>query len=72
MPSVQFVAAPNGSILPVKHIITRKEGSRKEKQHAEKVVELLDDEGKERSLQALLDTGCSKSIILKEFVSKKQ
>ena len=69
---MQFVAAPDGSILPVKPIITRKENSSEERRHAEVVVELLDDNGNGRPMQALLDTGCSKSIILEEFLSKKQ
>jgi len=69
---VQFVAAPDGSILPVKRIITRKEHSSEERRHAEVVVELLDENGNGRPLRTLLDTGCSKSIILEEFLSKKQ
>ena len=59
-------------LLPVKRIITCKEHSRKERQHTEVVVELLDDDGNGHPMWTLLDTGCSKSITLKEFLSKKQ
>ena len=33
-------------------------------------IETIDDSGKTRALKALLDSGCSKSIVLKKFAQK--
>ena len=43
-----------------------------QRQHAECVAMVTDSKGKTYVLQVLLDTGCSKSIILKKFTESKQ
>jgi hypothetical protein len=42
------------------------------RRYSEMCVRGIDSNGKGRMLRALLDSGCSKSIILKQFTEKKQ
>ena len=47
-------------------------GPRRINRFADVCVEVLDHEGRGRMLRGLLDSGCSKSIILRRFVSRRQ
>ena len=69
MPSVQFVTTPSGkTIRVVRELVGTKTVERR---FAEVLVSVIDDNGNGRMARALLDSGCSKSILLKKFTSKK-
>ena len=36
------------------------------------MVEIIDDKGRGKAIRGLLDSGCSRTIILKEFCSQQQ
>jgi hypothetical protein len=64
-----FLSTANGTTLIVnkkKTIIASR------RRYSEMCVQVIDSEGRGRMLRALLDSGCSKSIILKQFTEKKR
>ena len=68
-PSVQFIATPNGWLLKVTKYLV---GKVPEPRFAEVLVLIIDSNRKGRMVRSLLDTGRSKSIILKHFTEHKQ
>ena len=67
---VQFIGTPNGRLLKVKPRKPTKEDE--QRRFAEVIVMIVDDDGNHKPACALLDSGCSRSIILKEFTSRKR
>ena len=59
---------PGGLNLKMKRAFVGSE----QQQFAEEIIMVVDANGKGCMVRDLLDTGCSKSIILKEFTKKKQ
>ena len=63
-----IIVTPDGTNLKVKRACV----NNTERRFAEAVVMVVDSNGQGRMLQALFDSGCSKSIILKKFTESKQ
>lgn len=63
-----YVSTPGGVNLKVKQPFVGSE----QQQFAEVIVTVVDYKGKSRMVRALLNTGCSMSIILKKFTKQKQ
>jgi hypothetical protein len=64
-----FLSDANGKTCIVN---TKKTMIASTRRYSEVCVQVVDSNRKGRMLRALLDSGCSKSIILKEFTEKKQ
>ena len=64
-----FLSNANGKTLIVNKKKTVVASTRR---YSEVCVQVIDNNGKGRMLRALLDSGCSKSIILKQFTDKKR
>ena len=66
---MQWIATPKGRFLKVNKYLV---GKWPERQFTEVLVSIVDSNGKGRIARVLLDTGCSKSIILKHFTERKR
>jgi hypothetical protein len=64
-----FLSDANGKTLIVNKKKTIVASTRR---YSEVCVQVVDSNGRGRMLRALLDSGCSKSIILKQFTGKKR
>ena len=62
------MATPDGRLLKVRQILQ----GREKRYFAETLVSVICEDGSEKMVRAMFDSGCSKSIILKEFTAKKR
>ena len=71
IPSVQFLSTPCGKLFQIKRELRGKRHV-PERRFAEVLVSVVGKDGKGRMVRALLDSGCSKSLILKEFTRRDE
>ena len=62
------MSTPDGRVLKVREYLVKK--GTVERRFAEVLVSVVDSDGKGKMVRALLDTGCSRSIILKQFTER--
>lgn len=63
-----YVATPDGVTLKVQRAYI----GNQQRCHMECVIMVIDSKGKAQIVQALLNTGCTRSIILKKFTKSKR